>query len=148
MRLGNLPWAGRRRAGCVRPNERSARSKTLVVFFVRANPFQKKNVPAEFSNGAIVISDPRRPVAFANGFEMQGRVQCVFRPQPIIFPRQVFRRRRQSAIQLPKLRRASAWNNHDSSRMSPSGRVFPEAWAVSASRFSTENLPAAASRFI
>jgi hypothetical protein len=46
-------------------------SKPFVVFVVRANPFPNKKFAGKFSNRTVMSTNAKRPIRFADGFEMQ-----------------------------------------------------------------------------
>src|ERR1035441_10212778 len=123
-------------------------SKTPVVGFMGADPFPEKDGAAELADGAVVVAHTHRPVGLADGFEVQRGMECVRRPEAIILLRQQPDLGGQGGIEPPEFRRAAAREGHGSWRMSLRRRVWPAAWAASASRFRAENLAPAASAFI
>jgi len=48
-----------------------------VVVLVCADPFPKKTAVDEFADGAVTGPHSHGPVRFANGFEVEGGVECV-----------------------------------------------------------------------
>ena len=62
----------------------------FVIVLVRANPFPEKDVAGEFADGAVMVSNPHRPVGFTNRFEVERRMKSIDRPELKVLSSQNF----------------------------------------------------------
>ena len=64
--------------------DRISISKSVVVFFVRPDPFPEEDIAGKLPNRAIMATYAHRPVGLADGFKVQGGMKVVGGPELIV----------------------------------------------------------------